>query len=118
MSGPDLEKPYADACAREERYQEIQRKKERDLWEGFEDEQEAAQFIRRYIADPEALLADVFQRVAIARKAIGNNNRNIIVAPGTFTQALCDMFKIMEGKIDHHVEGAAESLAQHIYHAD
>src|SRR5438045_1514902 len=61
-----FELPTLDADAREERYQDIERRQEADLWLNLQDSLEAESFIRDWLDDPQAILANIIADVACA----------------------------------------------------
>ena len=66
----DLEAPYQDACAREERYQEIKDNVEAILWRDISDtgsdDMDSEKFIYDYVADPAEELAKFAQHARVA----------------------------------------------------
>ncbi len=111
-----LEKPYQDACAREERYQAIANEKRQEIWESLEDEVEGEKFVGDHLAAPDELLAEIMREVAICRKAMilaGKMRTGPEVIEGG--KALSQLYFKLESYIDEHVEEVAEFKAQRIY---
>jgi hypothetical protein len=99
----DVEKPYVDAMAREDRYREICRRKKADLWESFEDDLESDDFIRNWVDDPEKMLSKILHEIAISKNKKTDKYK-------LYTSLVCI--------IEKDVEAVAEILAERIYNRD
>ena len=99
----DLEKPYQDACDREDRYQEILAGEKKRLWDELQDEQFGAKFIYHHIADPGELLSHIMQAIAECETAKPT------------AESITKAYNRILYKLEEHVDSYAESKAQEIY---
>ena len=117
MQGPDLEKPYQDACKREERFQEIVERETKSLWHNLTDELFVEEFLYAY--EPDNLLRDIVHRLAQTRGKLDK-----LCSP--LTQPVEDLAAEMNkmrlaayhsviGLVVEEVEKVAELKAQRIY---
>ena len=111
----DLEKPYQDACAREERYQAIVETCQENIWDELTDELDVEKFIYAY--EPDDLLRDIIHIAAITKEKIGKLRRQG-AAPNELLKLRLDAYESIFFKIDEQVERIAEIKAQRIYETE
>jgi hypothetical protein len=94
-----FELPTLDAEGREERYQDMERQQEADLWLNLQDSLEAESFIQDWLDDPQAILANIIADIASATDK-------------------AKAFDTIKARIQEKIESVATHKAQRIFSAE
>lgn len=118
----DLEAPYQDACAREDRYREIENIARKDIWCEISDELEAEKFIENWLPDPNELLRDIVAKIADTKIKIEairvRANRSIGDCHREHHSLKIGCYEHVLWKLEDYIDRVAEIKAQRIYNRE